>query len=41
MKKIEYKNGKPSYDVTEEVTVVQNIFNKEDEAMFEHLLKKT
>lgn len=41
MKKIEYKNGKPSYDVTEKVTVVQNIFNKEDEAMFEHLLKKT
>lgn len=41
MKQINYKNGSPVYENTEEVTVVQNIFNKEDEAMFEHLLKKT
>ena len=41
MKQINYKNGAPVYENTEEVTVVQNIFNKEDEAMFEHLLKKT
>lgn len=41
MKQINYKNGKPQYDVTEEVTTVQNIFNKEDEDMFAHLLKKT
>ena len=41
MKQINYKAGKPTFENTEEVTVVQNIFNKEDEAMFEHLLKKT
>lgn len=41
MKQIHYKNGQPQYEATEEVTNVQNIFNKEDEAMFAHLLKKT
>lgn len=29
-----------SYEVTEQETVVKNIFNEEDEAMFAHLLKK-
>lgn len=41
MKQINYKNGKPQYEATEEVTTIQNIFNKEDEDMFAHLLKKT
>lgn len=41
MKQINYKNGKPQYEATEEVTTIQNIFNKEDEGMFAHLLKKT
>ena len=41
MKQINYKNGKPQYETTEEVTTIQNIFNKEDEDMFAHLLKKT
>lgn len=41
MKQINYKNGKPQYEATEEVTTVQNIFSKEDEDMFAHLLKKT
>lgn len=41
MKSINYKSGKPTYETTEEEVLVKNIFNKEDEAMFEHLLKKT
>lgn len=41
MKQINYKNGKPQYEATEEATTIQNIFNKEDEDMFAHLLKKT
>ena len=41
MKQINYKNGKPQYETTEEVITIQNIFNKEDEDMFAHLLKKT
>lgn len=40
MTNLMYKNGKPRYDVTEEEVKVKNIFNKEDEAMFSHLLKK-
>lgn len=41
MKQIKYKNGTPVYERTEEEVEVKNIFNKEDEAMFAHLLKKT
>lgn len=41
MKQIKYKNGTPVYKRTEEEVEVKNIFNKEDEAMFAHLLKKT
>lgn len=31
---------KRNYEVTEQVTTVKNIFNKEDEAMVEHLIRK-
>ena len=41
MKQIKYKNGTPVYESTETEVEVKNIFNKEDEAMFAHLLKKT
>lgn len=41
MKQIKYKSGTPVYERTEEEVEVKNIFNKEDEAMFAHLLKKT
>lgn len=41
MKQIKYKNGTPVYENTETEVEVKNIFNKEDEAMFAHLLKKT
>ena len=41
MKSIQYKAGKPNYENTETEIEVKNIFNKEDEAMFAHLLKKT
>lgn len=41
MKQIKYKNGTPVYEHTEKEVEVKNIFNKEDEAMFAHLLKKT
>ena len=41
MTNLDYKtNGKPVYDITESKTDVVNIFNKQDEEMFAHLLKK-
>ena len=41
MKQIHYKNGAPMYENTETEVEVKNIFDKDDEAMFAHLLKKT
>ena len=41
MKQIHYKNGAPKYENTETEVEVKNIFDKDDEAMFAHLLKKT
>ena len=41
MKQIKYKYGAPVYNDTETEVEVKNIFDKEDEAMFAHLLKKT
>lgn len=40
MTDLEYKKGKPTFDAVEKVEEISNIFNKEDERMFEHLLKK-
>lgn len=40
MTNLEYKNGKPVFENTETEVEVKNIFNKDDEAMFAHLLKK-
>lgn len=41
MKHINYKGGQPVYETTESEVEIKNIFNKEDENMFAHLLKKT
>lgn len=40
MTNLNYKNGKPQFEITEQEVEVKNIFNKEDENMFAHLLKK-
>ena len=40
MTNLTYKNGKPEYKATEYEIEIKNIFNKEDEAMIAHLLKK-
>lgn len=40
MTNLTYKNGSPVYTITEKEVEVKNIFNEEDEKMFEHLFKK-